>query len=234
MTDHELLSENDRQPEKEKWYESTRYQVLLFVGGLALFVLVGGLILDWYINPQTSGQKKDLVQALGLLTAGVAGAGGIYFTWRGQRLTQQAQEENRRNTQQQLRNTQEQLKNTQEELRLKRACCIPTCEEPNSKGPYSIKPTWRMPTCREPTFRELVCMTYCFKRPTSMGLICKMFRDSPGGTGKGKRRQAYPASLIPRAPGALGRGYLRNNRLINARECMIFALHESSHRFANF
>jgi hypothetical protein len=49
----------------------------LFVGGIVLFVLVGGWILDWYIDPRTSGQKKDLVQALGLLTAGVAGAVGI-------------------------------------------------------------------------------------------------------------------------------------------------------------
>ncbi len=58
-----------------------------------------GLVID----PKTSGQKKDLVQALGLITAGVAGAFGIYFTWRGQRLTQRGQEENQRNTQEQLR-----------------------------------------------------------------------------------------------------------------------------------
>jgi hypothetical protein len=64
-----------------------------------LFVLVGGWILDWYIQPKSSGQKKDLVQALGLITAGVAGAVGIYFTWRGQRITQRDQERNQRNTQ---------------------------------------------------------------------------------------------------------------------------------------
>jgi hypothetical protein len=67
------------------------------------------LILDWYINPQTSTQKKDLIQALGLITAGVAGAVGIYFTWRGQRITQRAQAENQRNIQAQLKNAQEQL-----------------------------------------------------------------------------------------------------------------------------
>jgi uncharacterized protein YjbI with pentapeptide repeats len=109
---------------QEEGYERTWYQVLLFVGGIALFGLVLGLILDWYIDPQNSTQKKDLVQALGLITAGVAGAVGIFFTWRGQ-------ERNQRNTQEQFRltrqsqdqnqkSTQEQLENAQEELRLTR------------------------------------------------------------------------------------------------------------------
>ena len=65
------------QPEQEKWHQKTWSQILLVVLGIALFVLVGGWILDWYIEPKTSGQKKDLVQALGLITAGVAGALGI-------------------------------------------------------------------------------------------------------------------------------------------------------------
>jgi uncharacterized protein YjbI with pentapeptide repeats len=89
------------------------------------------LILDWYIDPQTSTQKKDLVQALGLITAGVAGAVGIFFTWRGQKLAREAQENNQRNTQEQLtlsrqsqeqnqQSTQAQLENAQEELRLTR------------------------------------------------------------------------------------------------------------------
>ncbi len=115
----------------EKWYERTLYQVLLFAGGIALFGLVLGWILDWYIDPQTSTQKKDLVQALGLITAGVAGAVGIFFTWRGQRLAREAQEHNQRNTQEQLRlsrqsqehnqkSTQAQLEHAQEELQLTR------------------------------------------------------------------------------------------------------------------
>jgi hypothetical protein len=93
MTDSKPPSISEERQD-EKWYDRTRYQVLLFVGGTALFVLAGGLILDWYIEPRTSGQKKDLVQALGLLTAGVAGAVGIFFTWRGQRITQESLQDN--------------------------------------------------------------------------------------------------------------------------------------------
>jgi hypothetical protein len=95
MTDSKPPSDSEEWQD-EKWYDRTRYQVLLVVGGIVLFVLVRGWILDWYrwildwyINPHTSGQKKDLVQTLGLLTAGVAGAVGIFFTGRGQRITQE-------------------------------------------------------------------------------------------------------------------------------------------------
>jgi len=117
--------------EQEEWYDRTRYQLLLFAVGITLFIIVGALVLNRYIDPHTSTQKKDLVQALGLITAGVAGAVGIFFTWRGQRLAREAQEHNQRNTQEQLRlsresqeqdqkSTQAQLANAQEELRLTR------------------------------------------------------------------------------------------------------------------
>jgi hypothetical protein len=102
-------SERDEHQAQQKWYERTRYQVLLFAGGIALFVLVAGWVLDWYIEPKTSGERKDLVQALGLITAGVAGAVGIYFTWRGQRLARKAQEENQKTTQAQLENARNEL-----------------------------------------------------------------------------------------------------------------------------
>jgi len=56
--------------EQEEWYERTRSQIILFAVGIALFGLALGLILDWYIDPQTSTQKKDLERiskpALGL------------------------------------------------------------------------------------------------------------------------------------------------------------------------
>jgi hypothetical protein len=124
MTDSKPTEDRDKK-EQEKWYERMRYQVLLVAIGIALFGLVLGLILDWYIDPQTSTQKKDLVQALGLITAGVAGAVGIFFTWRGQernqrntqeqfRLTRQSQEQNQESTQAQLENAQEELRLTRQ------------------------------------------------------------------------------------------------------------------------
>jgi Pentapeptide repeats (8 copies) len=96
MPDPEAPEEREEQGQ-EKWYERMRYQILLFTGGIALFILVGGWILDSYTAPQTPAQKMDLIQALGLITAGVAGAVGIFFTWRGQRLTQESLEDTRKN-----------------------------------------------------------------------------------------------------------------------------------------
>jgi uncharacterized protein YjbI with pentapeptide repeats len=92
----------------EKWWG----QLLVFAGGLALYLLLGQLLwlrLDLYINPQDSAEKKDLVQALALIMAGVAGVIGIFFTWRGQRITQLAQEANQQSTQAQLKNAQNTL-----------------------------------------------------------------------------------------------------------------------------
>jgi hypothetical protein len=66
-------------------------------------------VLDSYIDPKTSAQKKDLVQALGFITAGVAGAVGIFFTWRGQRITQRDQERNQKNIQDQLEQSRNEL-----------------------------------------------------------------------------------------------------------------------------
>jgi putative copper export protein len=59
---------------QEMWYERTRNQILLFLGGLVVFVLVVGLLLYLYIRPENPAEKKDFVQTLGLITAGVAGA----------------------------------------------------------------------------------------------------------------------------------------------------------------
>jgi hypothetical protein len=95
-----------------KWFKTNWPQVLFLVGGLALYLLLG-LFLWWilqrYVDPSAikdptkeATAKKDLLQALGLIMAGVAGAIGIFFTWRGQRLAREAQEDNQRNTQQQL------------------------------------------------------------------------------------------------------------------------------------
>src|SRR5215208_3503783 len=115
----------------QKWFKENRSQVFLFVGGLALYLLLG-LFLWWllqrYVDPSAiknpskeATAKKDLLQALGFIMAGVAGAIGIYFTWRGQRitqinlqLTQEAQEQNQKNTLAQLENAEEELSITRE------------------------------------------------------------------------------------------------------------------------
>lgn len=127
MANHTPPEESGTQREKagfKQRIKSLWFQALPFAVGLVLYILLGILLwlaLDLYIKPgDDSTKKKDLIQALSLIMAGVAGVIGIYFTWRGQRLSQRAQEENQRNTQAQLRNTQEQLRNAQEELSLTR------------------------------------------------------------------------------------------------------------------
>jgi hypothetical protein len=97
--------------ERAESRDTTWVRKWALIGGAAyfLFGLILWWVLDLYINPQSSGEKKDLVQALGLILAGVAGAIGIYFTWRGQWLTQRAQEENQKYTQEQLTNAQKEL-----------------------------------------------------------------------------------------------------------------------------
>ena len=80
----------------------------LFLGILSLSAVVVGTLLyllDWYIDPRTSTEKKDLVQALGLITVGTAGAVGIFFTWRGQRHAREVQQNTQKNTQEQLEQT---------------------------------------------------------------------------------------------------------------------------------
>jgi len=107
-----------------KRFENNWSQVLLFVGGLALYILLG-LFLWWllqrYVDPSAiknpskeATAKKDLLQALGLIMAGVAGAIGIYFTWRGQRITQDNLQQNQENTLAQLENAQRGLDITRE------------------------------------------------------------------------------------------------------------------------
>jgi uncharacterized protein YjbI with pentapeptide repeats len=89
----------------------------VFVGGLALYFLLG-LFLWWllqrYVDPSAikdpskeATAKKDLLQALGLIMAGVAGAIGIYFTWRGQRITRKGLEDTQKATEEQLRLSRE-------------------------------------------------------------------------------------------------------------------------------
>jgi hypothetical protein len=60
-----------------------------------------------FVGPSTPTQKKDFVQAVGVLLAGLVGLIGLLLTWRNQRLTQRSLEDTRRNTQEQLRLTEQ-------------------------------------------------------------------------------------------------------------------------------
>lgn len=114
MTASKPSSDRDEQQGPERWYKSTPYQVLwhilLFLGGLALYLLLG-LFLWWllqrYVDPSAikdpsneATAKKDLLQALAFIMAGVAGAIGIFFTWRGQSQARDAHEQTQRLTEQ--------------------------------------------------------------------------------------------------------------------------------------
>lgn len=97
--------------------KKTWFQGLAFVGGVLVYLLLGlGLwwVLDQYINPQDSGEKKDLIQALGLIMAGLAGIVGVYFTWRNLTMTQRNMEDTQKNTQEQLNTAEAQLRIAQE------------------------------------------------------------------------------------------------------------------------
>jgi hypothetical protein len=60
-----------------------------------------------FVEPSTSKEKKDFVQAVGVLLAGLVGLIGLFLTLRNQRLTAQSLEDTRRNTQEQLRLTEQ-------------------------------------------------------------------------------------------------------------------------------
>jgi len=90
-------------PENRKWVDKTWVQIFLFVGGLMIYLLIGlalWWLLDKYIQPQKSSQKKDLIQALSLIMAGLGGGIGLYFTWQNTKLS-------RENTKAQLQQAKE-------------------------------------------------------------------------------------------------------------------------------
>jgi hypothetical protein len=72
-------------------------------------------VLNHYIQPgDDPAQRRGLVQALGLILVGLAGAIGIYLTWRAQQHAREAQAENQRNTQDQLKQAREELNITRQ------------------------------------------------------------------------------------------------------------------------
>jgi len=61
--------------------------ISLAIVGVTLIVIVVGL--EVYVRPSDPTEKKDFVQAIGVLLAGLVGFGGLYFTWRNLNQTRQ-------------------------------------------------------------------------------------------------------------------------------------------------
>jgi hypothetical protein len=77
--------------------------------GLAatLFVAVVLLVLflDWYVAPTEAAERKDVVQAIGILLAALVGLGGLYFTRRSTEKQLQQARESQARTQESAQNT---------------------------------------------------------------------------------------------------------------------------------
>jgi len=59
---------------------TARFVRLLAFVIIVIVVLL--LLLDWYIAPETPGQRKDLVLTSAQILGGAALLSGLYFTWR--------------------------------------------------------------------------------------------------------------------------------------------------------
>lgn len=115
----------------------TKRATLNIAGGIALYILFGLLLwmlLNAYIEPnaitkasQKATVKKELIQALGFIMAGLAGAVGIIISWRNLqqaqanlRLTQEGMKQTQEGTQESLQLTREQLQLSREDGQLSR------------------------------------------------------------------------------------------------------------------
>jgi hypothetical protein len=105
--------------------DNFKRNVALLFGAVLFAYIVLGLILwtllNAYIQPSSSTEKKDLFQALGLILTGLAGtfAGlaaivGVYVTWRNLKQTQKSTDDNLALTRENLDLTRENLDRTQE------------------------------------------------------------------------------------------------------------------------
>jgi hypothetical protein len=106
MGDSGMMEEpkqEDRDSQRNEQQGVSNLLIGVAIAGAVLLVI--GLWL--YVGPSTPTQKKDFVQAVGVLLAGFVGLIGLLLTWRNQRLTQRSLEDTRRNTEEQLRLTEQ-------------------------------------------------------------------------------------------------------------------------------
>ena len=105
----EATQEDKEAREKEKEYVRNVRLALAIPFGILLVIFFIAVITGLYsfVGPTTPSEKKDFVQAVGVLVAGFAGVVGLFFTWRNLRLT-------RENTDRQLQVAREGQERTQE------------------------------------------------------------------------------------------------------------------------
>src|SRR5215203_1214970 len=101
-------TQEDKEAREKRIVRDVRLGLAIPFGILLVIFLLTGLYS--FVGPTTPTEKKDFVQAVGVLVAGIAGVGGLFFTWRNLRLT-------RENTEKQLQATRE---NTEKQLQLAR------------------------------------------------------------------------------------------------------------------
>ena len=104
----ETTQEDKEAREIKKVVRNVRLGLAIPFGILLVIFLI--TVLYSFVGPTTPTEKKDFVQAVGVLVAGFAGVVGLFFTWRNLRLT-------RENTDRQLRVAREGQKRTQESTR---------------------------------------------------------------------------------------------------------------------
>ena len=112
-------TQEEKEAREKEYVRNVRLAFAIAFGGIFVIFLIAGLYS--FVGPTTPTQKKDFVQAVGVLVAGIAGVVSLFFTWRNLRLTRENTEKQlqatRENTEKQLQATRE---NTEKQLQATR------------------------------------------------------------------------------------------------------------------
>src|SRR5215207_2875546 len=111
--------QEDKEARERRIIRNVHLELAIPFGILLVIFLLTGLYS--FVGPTTPTEKKDFVQAVGVLVAGIAGVVGLFFTWRNLRLTRENTEKQlqatRENTERQLQVAREGQERTQEATR---------------------------------------------------------------------------------------------------------------------